>query len=149
MPPPPGAPGKAPASSLPATSPVAKGTPLLLHDGTPLMLALDDTVSEDASEGLVLHFTVQQDVKVDGNTVIAKGAHALGEIYEAGKKRKLLGRSKMTYRLLTVQAVDGKQVRLRATPAPGKPDDVSRRPMAAKGLVYPGYVDGDLNVSRQ
>ncbi len=137
------------ASSLPATSPVAKGTPLLLHDGTPLMLALNDTVAEDASEGLVLHFTVQQDLKVDGTVVVSKGAHALGEIYEAGKKRKLLGRSKMTYRLLTVQAVDGKQVRLRATPTPGKPDDVSRRPMAAKGLMYPAYVDGDLNVSRQ
>ncbi len=125
----------------------ATATLLVIKDGTPLALTLSDSVPEDATEGMPLHFTVEHAIVIDGVTVIAKGAAATGEIYEAGKKRKLLGSKKMTYRMSFVQAIDGKQLRLRATPSAPKADDVSRRPVMPKGSVIPAYIDGDLAVS--
>jgi len=122
-------------------------TVLTVRDGTPILMTLKAAVPEDASEGHPMQFTVTSDVKVDGVTVIAAGALATGEVFEAGKKR-FLGRSKMTYRLHQVQAADGKQLRLRATPSAGKGDDVSKRPVLAKGVTnYPGYIDGDASVA--
>jgi serine/threonine-protein kinase len=134
-----------PAAPTPAPAPTAAS--VTLHDATPVLLALKQEVPEDAAEGLGLKFEVNQEVKVDGVTVIAKGAPAVGEIYEAGKKRKLLGRSKMTYRLSFVQAVDGKQLRLRATPGAPKDNEPARRPMLSSGASYPGYIDGDASVA--
>ena len=123
-------------------------TVVTVRDGTPLLLTLKEAVPEDASEGHPMQFTVSSDVKVDGTTVIASGALATGDVFEAGKKRKLLGRTRMTYRLNQVQAADGKQLRLRATPAAAKGGEVARRPVLPKGsMSYPGYIDGDAAVA--
>ena len=113
----------------PAVGSIAPATTLTIPDATPFLLALTEDVADDAAEDTVLHFVSVADVKVNGVTVVAKGAPATGKIVEAGRKRKLLGRTRMSYAMTQVQAVDGKQLRLRATPLPGKADEGSRRPL--------------------
>ena len=63
----------------------------------------------------------------------------------------------MTYRLQTVESVDGKQLRIRATPA-FTSGDAAKRPLenkkskapgiaASKGTDCPAYLDGDAVVN--
>jgi hypothetical protein len=104
-----------------------------------------------------LHFTVTDGLKVGDAVVIAKGAAVTGSIVEAAGKEKVFGLGgKMTFRLLQVDAVDGKKLNIRAEPSRGK--DV-KRPIdagakgktkeiaAAAGSQYVGYVEGDQTVS--
>jgi len=90
--------------------------------------------------------------------VIRKGASAIGVIVDDPKKRKVFGgSSKGTYRLQSVEAVDGKQLRIRATPAASSGEG-AKRPLevkkskaadivAARGTDYPAYLDGDAVVN--
>jgi hypothetical protein len=79
---------------------------------------------------------------VNGDTVIAKGAEAKGVIVDAAKKRRLLRGIKGTYRLVRADAVDGKSLLLRTTPA--KSGETGKRPMVGtvQGSEFPAYVDG-------
>lgn len=130
---------------------------VVVPDGTPFVIALAEDVAPDAVEGQVLQFTADDDLKVNGVTVVAKGAHASGALVDAAKKRKLIGRSKMTLRLTSFEAVDGKSIKLRATPS-DRPGVISKRPLetpaskpkdvaAAKGTKYTAYIDGDAGVA--
>jgi len=117
-----------------------------LRDGTPLRLSLSQGVPPDAAAATPLSFVVAADLIVNGDIVVAKGAAAKGVIVEAGKKRRILHDIKATYRLMTVDAVDGKQLRLRTTPT--KPLDEGKRPMigTVQGTEFPAYIDGDVTV---
>jgi hypothetical protein len=131
--------------------------PVNVSDGMPFGIALAEDVPADAEEGRILHFTVIQGLKVGDNVVIAKGAGLTGSVVEAGK-RKTFGGNKMTFRLLQVDAVDGKKLNVRAEPARGK-DGAAKRPIdagakgktkeiaAAAGSQYVGYIEGDQTVS--
>jgi serine/threonine protein kinase len=133
-----------PAPPTPTPTPTAK--PVVLRDGTPLRLSLSQAVPPDAPAATPLSFVVAADLIVNGDIVIAKGAAAKGVIVEAGKKRRILRDLKATYRLMTVDAVDGKQLRLRTTPT--KPLDEGKRPMigTVQGTEFPAYIDGDVTV---
>jgi hypothetical protein len=64
----------------------------------------------------------------------------------------------MTFRLLTVEAVDGKKLNIRAEPSRGR-DGPAKRPIdsgakgktkeiaAAAGSTYVGYIEGEQSVS--
>lgn len=135
-----------PSKTTPA--PAAPAKSFLLVDGTPLRLSLAEEVPADAEADAPLHFAVSEDVKVDGAIVIRKGARAAGVLVEAAKKRKFLGRgAKATYRLLSVTAVDGQSIRVRATPR-HSPEE-AKRPLAGntKDTPFLAYVDGDVAIS--
>ena len=102
-----------------------------------------------------MRFKVTDDVRVDNAVVIRKGAAATGSIVDAAKKKVLVLGSKMTFRLDSVDAVDGQKVPIRATlevhgglskrpvdTGAKKPKEVA----AAAGTVYLGYVDGAKTV---
>jgi serine/threonine-protein kinase len=133
-----------PPPTKPAPTPTAK--PVVVHDGTPLRLTLAQAVPADVAVETPLSFVVAADLVVNGDIVIAKGATAKGVIVEAGKKRRILRDIKATYRLMTVVAVDGKQLRLRTTPA--KSGEEGKRPMmgTVQGTEFPAYIDGDVTV---
>jgi len=99
------------------------------------------------------------DLVVNGVTVLATGAKATGTIVEGRKKKALFGRGKVTYRLDTVQTVDGKQIRIRAASVAGSsaamrhpldvPGTKSKDMAAERGAHFLGYIDGDVSVTSQ
>jgi serine/threonine-protein kinase len=147
----------APPAPVPAKPAATAGVPVNVSDATPFSISLAEDVPADAEEGRALHFTVVDGLKVGDVVVIAKGASVTGSVVEAGK-RKTFGGNKMTFRLLQVDAVDGKKINVRAEPSRGK-DGPAKRPIdagakgktkeiaAAAGSQYVGYVEGDQTVS--
>ena len=138
------------SSKAPAT------TPVILVDGLPIRLTLDEDIPSDAVQGEALRFKVVHDLQVDGTVVISEGAAATGSIVD-GTKRRILGiGAKMTFRLETVDATDGHKIVIRATPARRR-DGYSKRPVnnsapkpkgvaASAGTEYVGYIDGPQTV---
>ncbi len=133
-----------PSQPQPQPPPAAKS--VTVPDGTPLRLTLAQEIAVDAPEGTPLAFVVDADLVVNGGIAIAKGAAAKGVIVEPGKKRRILRDLKAAYRLISVDAVDGKSLRVRTTPA--RSGDLEKRPLigTSRGTPFPAYVDGDVTV---
>lgn len=140
--------------------PVAVSKILKTPDGEKIRLVLmEDISSATANQGDRVNFTVADDVKVGDTIIIAKGATAAGTITEA-KKKGMLGRGgKLTMTMDQVKAVDGQNIRLRATSG-REGDDKTGKTVAvavlagpfallvkgkdiaaAKGTEYAAYID--------
>jgi serine/threonine protein kinase len=125
---------------------------VVLPDGSPFAIVLTADIPDNAKEGLQLHFTVVNDVRVSDATVIAKGAVATGQISQG---KRLVG--KMQLRLLTVPGVDGKLYKIRALSSRSnknqeRPVDTGVKPKYEKlaadaGTQYIAYADGDMTVT--
>lgn len=146
-------PAPAPAKPAPAAVPVS------VAGATPFSIRLTEEVPADAEDGHPLHFAVIDGLKVGDAQVIAKGAIVTGSIVDAAGKKKIFGMGgKMTFRLLQVDAVDGKKLNVRSEPSRGK-EGPAKRPIdsgakgktkeiaAAAGSLYVAYIDGDQTVS--
>jgi len=128
-----------------------------LVDGLAIPITLAEDIPDGAEAGRPLRFTVSDDVRVEGSIVAAKGAVVTGDIVE-GAKKKLFGGQKMTMRLLTIEAADGRKYRVRAVSARGG-DGKNQRPVetnvkpkgkdvtASAGTPYLAYIDGDVSVT--
>ena len=148
----------APAAPAPVKAAAPASVPVNVGDAMPFSIKLAEDVPADAEEGRILRFTVVDGLKVGDNVVIAKGAAVTGSVLEAAKKKAFGIGGKMTFRLLQVDAVDGKKLNVRAEPARGK-DGPAKRPIdagakgktkeiaAAAGSQYVGYIEGDQTVS--
>jgi hypothetical protein len=124
----------------------------------PFLIVLTEDLPADVEPGKSLQFTVADGLRVGDALVIAKGAPVTGVIAETSKKRFLGMGSKLTFRLLHVQAVDGQKLIVRATPA-RRPGGPAQRPVevaggvrskdvaAAAGTQYIAYIDGGQVVS--
>ena len=127
--------------------------PVVLADATPIHLTLTADISNKAAEGDAVLFSVAEDVRVTDAVVIRKGAAATGAIVDAAKKKFLGVGGKATFRLESVEAVDGQKVTIRTTSARRR-DGLSKTTVdsgvgvkskevaAATGNTYTGYVDG-------
>jgi hypothetical protein len=136
-------------------------TPVTVGDALPFRIILAADVPSDAPEGQALRFTVVDGLQVGNNTVIAKGATVTGSVTGETGKKKILGMgggSKLTFRLLQVDAVDGKKVNVRAMSgrrAEGPTirtfetlkNSKTKGLAAAQGTEYIGYIDGEQTVS--
>ena len=148
----PPAPVAPPPPAVPAG--VAKQVPIL--GGVPFEITLMEDVPNEPASGMPLHFQATKDYHVNGSVVIAKGAAVTGEILEAGKKN-ILGRTgKPMYRLMTVDAVDGTKLKIKASPGrtPEKnersiepPGHRGKENLAPAGSSYLAYFDGDQTVA--
>jgi serine/threonine-protein kinase len=139
----------------PRAAPAPVATPVILRDGSPIRLTLAKDIPNDALPDEALSFEAADDVKVDGSVVIAKGAAAAGAIVDGARRKMLVIRSKMTFQLDSVNAVDGQKVALRATPdrrdgsSKRSVDTGGRKPRgvaAAAGAAYVGYIEGTNTV---
>lgn len=146
------------ATPAPAPAPVAAAPQTVnvkLPDAMPFRIALAADIPADADMGREVRFTVSEDFKVNGVTVIAKGAQVRGEISETAKKRVFgIGGTKLSFKLTRADGVGGHAVSVRALPA-RKGDGVTQRPVdsgqktgskdiaAAQGAQYIGYIDGE------
>jgi len=89
---------------------------LTLPDGTELeVVTTEEISSKTATEGDPINFKVEDDVKVDGKVVIAKGTMVKGVVSNAQKSGRMGKGGKLSVRVESTTAVDGQKVRLRAS----------------------------------
>jgi hypothetical protein len=117
---------------------------------------LANDILSDAGPGDIVHFKTASSLRARGATAIQKDASATGSIVD-GAKHKIFGiGGKMTFRLETVDAVDGSKIALRATPAANR-NGIAKHPLnpgakkakeiaSAAGTEYVGYIDSPQNV---
>lgn len=137
----------------PAQAPTPAAThQAVLADGKPFAIVLGVDIPDNAKAGMPLHFTVRDDITADDSSiVIPRGATATGEIAQG---KRAFG--KMTLRLNTVIAADGKTYKIRALSSrnnkdPERPVETTKKPQspnlaASVGTEYIAYVDGEMKV---
>ena len=130
-----------------------------LNDGLPFRIALLEDVPVKAEVGDFLRFRVLDGVQSGDIVVIAQGAIVTGSVTAAGGKRNFFGeRSKVRFRLTSVESVDDGKINVRVTRAPKSEADVTRQfetpksskdrgLIAASGAEYIAYIDGDQTVN--
>ncbi len=132
-----------------------------IPDGTIIRVIIIDSLNSGTShQNDRVHFEVAEDVMVSGVIVIAKGAPALGHVTEAEPKGKWGHEGKLAFTVDYAKAVDGTNVRLRASSAQGGGDSKAALMLGlsgafkhgkdidvAKGTAMDAYVDGDREVS--
>ena len=126
----------------------------------PFRITLAADISADAEMGQPVRFTTTEDFKVNGVTVIARGAAVQGEISDTGKKKGVfgIGGSKLSFKLTRAEGVGGHPIGVRALAA-RKADGATQRPAdngqktgskdiaASQGSQYIGYIDGEQFVA--
>jgi len=87
-----------------------------IPDGTEFtVVTVDEITSKTAAEGDPLTFKVAEDVKVDGQTVIAKDTIVKGSVAQA-KKAGMMGRGgSLGIRVESTMTVDSQKLKLRST----------------------------------
>lgn len=131
--------------------------PVVLGDGLPIRLTLEEDVPNDVAARETLRFEAVQDVRVTDTLVIKKGAAATGAIVDSPKKTILGVGGRVSFRFDTVDAVDGQKVKIRATQTPPH-NGLSKRPLntgfkrpkgvlAPAGTLYLAYIDGSVTVA--
>jgi serine/threonine-protein kinase len=124
---------------------------LMLFSGFPVPLTLIDELPAEPAAGTALRFQVEQEVRIGPMLLIEKGAAVGGEIVAA--RVNTGGRTRVMFKLSTVEAADGSKVKLRA--APGGSTENSEYPLLSggagrgrgsaipAGTKFLGYIDGD------
>lgn len=84
--------------------------------GTPVNLQLLETVSSKTAHiGQQVRFSVISDVIIEGETIIKKGAIAIGEVSEVSSAGMVGVAGKLAVTLQLVDAVDGNKIQISAT----------------------------------
>jgi len=150
--------------ALVAQTPVptpAAATTVKLQEGTIIPIVLTDTLSSGTNKANdPVHAEVSEDVAVAGVVVLSKGAPVVGHVTEAKPKGRFGHAGKLSFSFDYAKAVDGTNVRLRAsTSESGKSKsgaimlglsgafihgkDVTIR----KGTAFTAYADGDKEIA--
>ncbi|HUY15360.1 MAG TPA: hypothetical protein VMX16_17290 [Terriglobia bacterium] len=131
---------------------------LTIQDGTIIHVVLTDSLGSNTSHANdPVHFEAAEDVKVGDVVVIAKGAAGVGHVITAEKNGHFGKSGGINYSLDYIKAVDGTNVRLRASSSSGNPNKYSmlgiygafkhgKKIKVAKGTRMDAYVDGDREI---
>lgn len=154
-------PPPAPVQPAPVVTPPP--TPVRINtvsvpDGKPFNITLAQDVPSKLTAGEKISFTITNDVKVGDIVVIAKGSLVGAQVVEPGESKKvfgILGKSKATFKLTTVDSAGGSKLAIRAIAAHSdKPDhpieqqgNKSKDVIGHAGTEYMGYIDGDQTVT--
>ena len=103
-------------SQDPAHTPTQTENLKVLADGTEFtVVTVDEITSKTAAEGDPLTFKVGDDVKIDGQIVIAKGTIVKGVVAQA-KKAGMMGKGgSLGIRVESTTTVDNQKLKLRST----------------------------------
>jgi hypothetical protein len=94
----------------------AQNKDVVIPDGTELSVVTTETISsKTATEGDPITFKVDEDLKIDGVVVIAKGAIVKGTISDAKKNGHFGKGGKLSVRIESTQTVDKQPIKLRAS----------------------------------
>jgi len=86
-----------------------------LPEGTKVRLRSDQMISSSTAQaGQRISFTVAEDVEVDGNVIIERGAQATGTITKADHKKSFGRSGKLDFNMEYVKAANGEKIPLRA-----------------------------------
>lgn len=89
--------------------------PLVVEDGTPVRLVLDENVSSESSRtGDLIRFDVLEDVIINGVVVIPRGAAAWATVTNAEAKKRMGRGGKLDINIDKVMLADGESLHLRA-----------------------------------
>ena len=106
------------AQSTPVSTIRPQGREVVLPDGTEFEVVTTEEISgKVAVEGDPLTFKVEDDVKVNGQVVIAEGTVVKGTVANAKKSGRLGKGGQLGIRVESTTAVDGQKVKLRASKA--------------------------------
>jgi len=105
-----------PAHAAPATAPVQTENIKVIPDGFEFtVVTIDEITSKTAAEGDPLTFKVAEDVKIDGQIVIAKDSLVKGTVAQA-KKAGMMGKGgSLGIRVESATTVDSQKLKLRST----------------------------------
>jgi hypothetical protein len=105
-----------PAVALAQMADNAQAREVTIPDGTEFTVeATEEISSKTAAEGDPLTFKVVDDLKINGQTVIAAGTLVKGSVSQA-KKAGMMGKGgQLGIRIETTTAVDGQKIKLRAS----------------------------------
>jgi hypothetical protein len=100
----------------PTATAAAQSTEVTIPDGTEItVVTIEEISSKTAAEGDPLTFKVDEDVKVNGQTVIPKGALVKGEVSGAKKSGRMGKAGTLSIRINSTTAIDEQKVKLRAS----------------------------------
>lgn len=89
---------------------------ITVPDGTELtVVTLEEITSKTAAEGDPLTFKVDEDVKVNGQVVIAKGTLVKGVVSNAKKNGRMGKAGALSIRIESTTTVDEQKIKLRAS----------------------------------
>ena len=139
----------------PPRNPAVATRQVNVRSGLPFPVTLLADVPASVAPGTPLRFQAAGDFRVSGSVVIAQGAAVTGEVVGAGKKVLGIG-GKMQFKFNTVTAIDGKALKIKASP--GRDSDKNQRAieatgrkskdvLAPAGTQYQAYFDGDQTVA--
>ena len=90
-------------------------TSVAIPDGTEIKIVTAEEISgQKVAEGDPLSFKIEEDVKIDGKTVIAKDTLVRGTVASAKKKGFMGKGGELSVRIESTQTVDGQKLKLRA-----------------------------------
>jgi len=147
-----------PPAPIQAPMPKVQATQVTVQDATPFRMILGQDIPANVDLGVPVKFTMEEDFKVGGVVVLAKGASVNGEISETAKKKKFLvvGGAKLSF-TLSKAVGPGVELNVRALSA-RRADGATERAVdlgktgnktlaAMQGAEYIGYVDGTQTVN--
>jgi hypothetical protein len=95
---------------------VTNSSEIAIPDGTELtVVTLEEISSKTAAEGDPLTFKVDEDVKVDGQVVIARGTLVKGVVSNAKKNGRMGKAGTLSIRIESTTTVDEQKIKLRAS----------------------------------
>jgi serine/threonine-protein kinase len=124
----------APVRPVPPPSAVAAAAAVtvVVPDALPISIELAEDVPSDAEPGREIHFTLSKELRIGQAVVAAAHAPVTGEIVD-GAKKKLIGGTKLTFRLKSVAAAGGNLLLVRAAASGAD----GRRPVESKSMPKP------------
>lgn len=150
------------AEEHPATGDERRAPAVKLQDGTVIRLVFAEPVSsETAKANDIVRLGVAEDVKVNDEIAIAKGAAAAGHVISAEPRGRLGRGGKLELGLDYAKAVDGSNVRLRGGSKQGDNRAITpamalgvgslfikgKEVAFAKGAAMNAFIDGDKEIS--
>lgn len=114
-----------------------------VRDGQEVRLLLHNILTtESVEKDDTIDFDVAEDVVVNGHTVIVKGAPAMGKVVRVkGAGKKKAKDASVTFRLVSVRAVDNQQVQLRKNPYKDKKKGDSKENEIEEDQAIPGLME--------
>lgn len=123
-----------------ATATIAQASEITLQDGMEFeVVTIEEISSKTATEGDPLTFKVAEDVKINGQVVIAKDTIVKGTVSNSEKSGRMGKSGKLGIRVESTTTVDGQKLRLRASK--GKTgDDNTGTVIALSVLISPLFL---------